>query len=366
MYSHDKARLRGFTLIELLVVIAIIGVLVGLLLPAVQQAREAARRSSCQNNLKQLGLGLQTVADQNVWGSDNHFPPVIELRDNADSGKSAWATGTNPATGQKGHTWLTQILPAIEQSALHQELGALGANGFKSPYLSGSNWGQTIGPNSPAGRAIVSAFVCPSWNGSLKDVDGVDIAKQLNSRLSAAGAATYRASIGQAQWAKSLTGYNGHPTQHWKRHDSPQTQSQLGAFTQGAAAGTPAKAAWAGFAKFNDGLSNTIQVVENNAGARWWYNSRYCQSWVNAAAWNGTSSGKLGNFECQPGHVVGDVADGSDWMKNFCTGGSAHTGNVFGVTKADGSTQFVNYNVSYDVWAAAITRNGGTTVPGEL
>ena len=364
MYSHYTQRSRGFTLIELLVVIAIIGVLVGLLLPAVQQAREAARRSSCQNNLKQLGLGLQTVADQNAWGADNHFPPAIELLNNADSGKSAWATGTDPKTGEKGHTWLVQILPAIEQSGLHQQINAMGTNGFKSPY--NNNWGQTIGPNSPAGGAIVSTFVCPSWNGGIKDVDDIDIAKQLNSRVTAEGAATYRANIGEAQWGKSLSGFDKGTGNAWHQHNSPQTQSQLGAFTQGAQAGTSAKAAWTGFSKFTDGLSNTIQVVENNAGARWWFNSRYTTTWVNAAAWNGTSSGKLGNFDCQPGHVVGDVGDGTDWMKNFCTGGSAHTGQVFGVTKADGSTQFVNYNVSYEIWNAATTRNGGIIVPGDL
>lgn len=95
---------RAFTLIELLVVIAIIAVLVGLLLPAVQQAREAARRTQCKNNLKQLGLALQNYEE-----SYKVYPPGV-----------MGTTGTTQST-EKLTTWPTFLLPLLEQSALYNQ-----------------------------------------------------------------------------------------------------------------------------------------------------------------------------------------------------------------------------------------------------
>src|SRR5262249_960020 len=103
---------RGFTLVELLVVIAIIGVLVALLLPAVQAAREASRRSQCANSLKQIRLGLHTYHD-----SLRSFPPsyLTVPGGNAMMGPPSDAGDTGP-----GWTGLLLILPQIEQGSLYE------------------------------------------------------------------------------------------------------------------------------------------------------------------------------------------------------------------------------------------------------
>src|ERR1700704_1172169 len=109
-WSTEKVRFRrGFTLVELLVVIAIIGILVALLLPAVQSAREAARRTQCTNNLKNLAIGLHNYHD-----TYKAFPPGFDFGD--------WWVAT--------WGWSYHTLPFIEERALHDQL-AVGASGSK-------------------------------------------------------------------------------------------------------------------------------------------------------------------------------------------------------------------------------------------
>jgi prepilin-type N-terminal cleavage/methylation domain-containing protein/prepilin-type processing-associated H-X9-DG protein len=142
MNSRRRSRLHGFTLIELLVVIAIIGVLIALLLPAVQAAREAARRAQCTNNLKQLALGIHNYAS-----THSAFPPVFL--------NWAWPAGgpeKAPDVNGLGHWplgWSVGLLPYIEQQALFD--CANYSHGSPQP----TNFPTLTGTK-------VSAFICPS------------------------------------------------------------------------------------------------------------------------------------------------------------------------------------------------------------
>ncbi len=130
-------RTRGFTLIELLVVIAIIAILIALLLPAVQQAREAARRTQCKNNLKQLGIALHNYHD-----TFNCFPPAHIRTQSAVP-----ANGT--LTGWRGFSVHSMLLPYIEQAPLYSSIDF-------NTYFDGS------AGNNTARRTPLQAFRCPS------------------------------------------------------------------------------------------------------------------------------------------------------------------------------------------------------------
>jgi prepilin-type N-terminal cleavage/methylation domain-containing protein/prepilin-type processing-associated H-X9-DG protein len=137
-------RSRGFTLVELLVVIAIIGVLVALLLPAVQAAREAARRSQCSNALKQFGLALHNYADVN-----KKFPP-----------RRGGSVGATTADGnQRRLSAFIPLLPFLEQKPLFDEISAGGTyNGVKYPPGGPNAWNTAY----PPFRSQVSLLICPS------------------------------------------------------------------------------------------------------------------------------------------------------------------------------------------------------------
>lgn len=226
-----RNRPVGFTLVELLVVIAIIGVLMGLLLPAVQMAREAARRMSCGNNLKNIGLAIL-----NYESSRQCLPPLVN---------------------NAGVHWNTFILPNMELGNVYDRLPIQDAGTLPTaPWTPGTvRWNDTTFPaTTQIFQNKYSTFLCPSSEAPGQDVDishdGQQFAQRAGTNYLAVGATTVRDSLGVVIVGTELVSDN-------------IVAPASGVYDRGAAWTRNAQGTKGSrLAEFLDGLSNTILVGE--------------------------------------------------------------------------------------------------------
>jgi len=340
-----KKNSRGFTLIELLVVIAIIAVLIALLLPAVQQAREAARRSQCKNNLKQVGLAIH-----NYHETVNCFPPAYW---------AVIANNGNPAlTDQNTKGFLSQILPYIDQGPLYNQIDQ------STPMYAGvTGFNATIQANNVAmAKTVISAFMCPSSVANAVDTNYVYPAGAFgpfpNANATwAGGRADYvvttgvRGDFAQLAYANNAGG---------DRDGALQVAGNIGG-----SPGTTGR-----IRDVIDGTSNTLLLAERTGGTTIYYKTKAAPSGAQAVGpTNGGSWSDvlLGEFWLQGATAAGPQgADGGPCPIN-CSNvrgdgyHSFHTGGTHALM-ADGAVRFLNENIAAQTLAGLITRAKGEVV----
>lgn len=314
MRTSSLRRMRGFTLIELLVVIAIIAILIALLLPAVQQAREAARRSQCKNNLKQIGLALANYVD--VTGG------VLPRGAYVMRGRSCCCDN---ADYFPGHTIHTMLLPYLDQGPLYDQYN------FDVPF------NQNVGVIAQK----IPVYVCPSAESIMQTASNVNMN----------GKGTYPSPAPQVHphnypGAGAYHGWGG-----CGRHGN-QKQNGIFAYRRGIQEenGNPADPN-PKLATAVDGTSNTMAFsetvqgvdtyVSGNLNATWsnWRGRGWADPWYNSTLY---SVGPLSTPNSKVSQYGGFNASNAS---------SNHTGGVH-VAFLDGSVHFISDNISGNTWWA--------------
>lgn len=263
---RSRLRKRGFTLIELLVVIAIIAILVALLLPAVQQAREAARRAQCKNNLKQIGLALH-----NYHETHKSFPPSHVHRISGGNGP-AW---TNSSKG----SWMVQILPFIDQGPLYKSIDFKkeGANSNTVGANMSVEYQRVPGNNGKYNQTIpIPGYMCPT--DTAPEVRG-------NGATNGRAKSCYAMSFGDQLMPNTGCPRNGNTTKTGGHgHGNSGNQGYM--------SGMGSRGAWAAKMRdVTDGTSNTIHVGETTPAC----SDHHINGWYHFNAPWGTTTGGI-NF----------------------------------------------------------------------
>ncbi|WLD13351.1 DUF1559 domain-containing protein [Planctellipticum variicoloris] len=324
-----KRSRRGFTLIELLVVIAIIAILIALLLPAVQQAREAARRTQCRNNLKQIGLALHNYHD--IY---NHFPPG-RVR-NSFAAPDAWYSGNI--------AWLPRLLPQVDQAPLYNKI-----NWNMGQGTSGTDGNGGVNGASPNGarRQIIPAFRCPSdpGNGQVpwRDPSGNSVGGHAPDGSYAT--TNYAGSVGlTTRLTTNPPGLFGQNTRIGIRDILDGTSNTLAV-----------SEVVIGFYKLNtnDSGNNTVCTAgsqdtsgSRQTGASWFYAYFPQSSFFNTYV---GPNNKL-SYDCG---VNSDRANAA--------ARSLHTGGVHALL-CDGAVKFISENINLQTWGNLGNRSDGNTI----
>ncbi len=329
----------AFTLVELLVVIAIIGILVGLLLPAVQAAREAARRMQCSNNVKQLGLSFHNYHD-----TFRNFPINFADRNRAGLGAGG------PAISDTGKSWMQMILPFIEQGNLFNQIDF--SVGLR---LTGGLVGPTanIQRNRDVAATVLSSYLCPS--------DGQHQNGRLNRRsdsppgLNTFAVTNYKAVAGR-NWGNGLF---DHPNTLGGRNGGNKNglNAGNGILCSNQVNTNPITR----MADLSDGTSNTLIIGEALpvfSQWNWWYNPNAVTATC-AIPLNFSLRRPLVAPLSTCGLPAGDysrLAD-CDWPNNYSLN-SRHTGGGnFGL--GDGSVRFVSDSVDTETYRSYASISSG-------
>ncbi|RLS34348.1 MAG: DUF1559 domain-containing protein [Planctomycetota bacterium] len=329
-YPPQKAP-RGFTLVELLVVIAIIALLVAMLLPAVQRAREAARRSSCINNMKQLGLAAHNyhdthltfpsgwVENPSVVTMDYPYPSLpatvtLPLANNQILQLNDWSMGPH-------YGWHTMLLPQMDQ-------GTIILN-FSKPKNDKENWQMLQVPVEP--------YVCPS-------------ASYPPARLQNLGYTSYRGNLG---WWPTIDPVTRQPIVD-PVTGLPPAPLNNGIFYQNSSVN---------FRDATDGTTQTFLFGETLFGGYWGDNYSCCarardDQPVQPAA--PATQVPHANFDL---HWTAPSNAGGSNLVHFFSFGSFH-GDVVNFTMLDGSARSIAKNIDTTIFRALCTRNGREAISG--
>ena len=336
--SALRSRWRAFTLIELLVVIAIIAILIALLLPAVQQAREAARRTQCRSSLKQLG-----IACHNYHDNFKQFPLNYDGRPVGESAGN-WQSGT----GNFG--WIVMALPYMDQAPLYNKFNF-------SDQGTQSSKGWTSANNTTQSQTVIPVLMCPS--NPQPNLVGVDVAGCSGGGTDGGrqvGRTDYTGNLGfiAGDWRSCLTGDGG---------NIPLTKSGtetvgivLDAWGEGGSQnqylqnmnGVFSFCGTATIRDITDGTSNTILLMEDH---HWSVGKTRPTSYAGDVGWGGpmqvSTAANLVNqsYGYNDGHKCHGIS-------------STHVGGAH-VAMSDGSVRFISESIGLNVLQAIANRGAG-------